>query len=105
MTITCPKCQFDNPDETVFCGKCGTKFIAEDEIAVTETLQAPGEELTTGSTFAGRYQIIEELGKGDMGNIRLCGSIENLTLNIGGKHVNFSCYHHSDHRSLSLECD
>lgn len=43
--------------------------------------------------------------KVDMGNIGLCGSIENLTLNIGGKHVNFSCYHHSTHRSLSLECD
>jgi serine/threonine protein kinase/Tfp pilus assembly protein PilF len=27
------------------------------------------EELTTGSTFANRYQIIEELGKGGMGNV------------------------------------
>jgi serine/threonine protein kinase/lipopolysaccharide biosynthesis regulator YciM len=35
----------------------------------TETLQAPREELTTGSTFAGRYQIIEELGKGGMGKV------------------------------------
>jgi tetratricopeptide (TPR) repeat protein/tRNA A-37 threonylcarbamoyl transferase component Bud32 len=36
---------------------------------VTETLQAPIHELTTGSTFAGRYQIIEELGKGGMGRV------------------------------------
>ncbi len=35
----------------------------------TETLQAPIQELTTGSTFAGRYQIIEELGKGGMGKV------------------------------------
>jgi hypothetical protein len=35
----------------------------------TETLEAPREELTTGSTFAGRYQIIEEIGKGGMGTI------------------------------------
>ncbi len=35
----------------------------------TETLQAPIKELTTGSTFAGRYQIIEELGKGGMGRV------------------------------------
>jgi serine/threonine-protein kinase len=27
------------------------------------------EELTSGSTFAGRYQIIEELGKGGKGKI------------------------------------
>jgi serine/threonine protein kinase/Tfp pilus assembly protein PilF len=35
----------------------------------TETLQAPIQELTTGSTFANRYQIIEELGKGGMGKV------------------------------------
>jgi serine/threonine protein kinase/tetratricopeptide (TPR) repeat protein len=29
----------------------------------------PIHELTTGSTFAGRYQIIEELGKGGMGRV------------------------------------
>jgi serine/threonine protein kinase len=27
------------------------------------------EELTTGSTFAGRYQVIEELGQGGMGKV------------------------------------
>ncbi len=36
---------------------------------VTETIQTPIKELTTGSTFAGRYQIIEELGKGGMGRV------------------------------------
>jgi hypothetical protein len=30
-------------------------------------MQAAREELTTGSLFAGRYQIIEELGHGGMG--------------------------------------
>jgi len=36
---------------------------------MTETFQTPIKELTTGSTFAGRYQIIEELGKGGMGRV------------------------------------
>ncbi|MBP1769119.1 MAG: serine/threonine protein kinase [Candidatus Aminicenantes bacterium] len=36
---------------------------------VTETLQTPVHELTTGSTFAGRYQVIEELGHGGMGKV------------------------------------
>jgi serine/threonine protein kinase len=27
------------------------------------------EDLTTGSTFAGRYQVIEELGQGGMGKV------------------------------------
>jgi tetratricopeptide (TPR) repeat protein/predicted Ser/Thr protein kinase len=36
---------------------------------MTETLQVPVRELTTGSTFAGRYQVIEELGHGGMGRV------------------------------------
>jgi len=36
---------------------------------MTETLQTPVRELTTGSTFAGRYQVIEELGHGGMGTV------------------------------------
>jgi serine/threonine protein kinase/Tfp pilus assembly protein PilF len=35
----------------------------------TQTLETPKQDLTTGSTFAGRYQIIEELGKGGMGKV------------------------------------
>jgi serine/threonine protein kinase len=33
----------------------------------TETLVTPRQELTAGSIFAKRYQIIEELGRGGMG--------------------------------------
>ena len=32
-------------------------------------MEAPVEGLTTGSTFAERYQIIEELGIGGMGSV------------------------------------
>jgi serine/threonine protein kinase/tetratricopeptide (TPR) repeat protein len=35
----------------------------------TETLRVPFQELTTGATFAGRYQVIEELGHGGMGRV------------------------------------
>jgi serine/threonine protein kinase/Flp pilus assembly protein TadD len=40
-----------------------------EDIEVTETIESPKEELTTGVTFAGRYQIIEELGRGGMGRV------------------------------------
>ncbi len=69
MGIKCPKCQSNNPDTQQYCGECGTQIIPSEEIHVTETLETPTEELTTGSTFAGRYQIIEELGKGGMGKV------------------------------------
>ncbi|TET67100.1 MAG: serine/threonine protein kinase, partial [Candidatus Aminicenantes bacterium] len=67
--MKCPKCHFDNPSDSKFCKECGTQIIPLKEIPVTETLETPKEELTTGSTFAGRYQIIEELGKGGMGKV------------------------------------
>ncbi|MEE9500434.1 MAG: protein kinase, partial [Candidatus Aminicenantaceae bacterium] len=36
---------------------------------MTVTLETPKEELTTGFTFANRYQIIEDLGQGGMGRV------------------------------------
>jgi serine/threonine protein kinase/predicted Zn-dependent protease len=69
--MKCPKCQSDNPDTSRFCAECGTQIPPAEEISVstTKTLETPKEELTTGSTFAGRYQVIEELGKGGMGKV------------------------------------
>jgi len=71
VAAKCPQCHFENPDNTLFCGRCGTKFPSPEDISVshTETLETPKKELTTGSAFAGRYQIIEELGKGGMGKV------------------------------------
>jgi serine/threonine protein kinase/Tfp pilus assembly protein PilF len=58
-----------NAPNAIFCGKCTTPLKPSEDVPIehTETLQAPREELTSGSTFAGRYQIIEELGRGGMG--------------------------------------
>jgi len=67
----CPTCQTDNPETLKFCGECGTQLPSPHDLpsAMTETFQTPIRELTTGSTFAARYQIIEELGKGGMGRV------------------------------------
>jgi tetratricopeptide (TPR) repeat protein/tRNA A-37 threonylcarbamoyl transferase component Bud32 len=71
MTVLCPKCQTENAETALFCSDCGTKLGAAKEFSLfqTETLQSPLKELNTGSTFANRYQIIEELGKGGMGKV------------------------------------
>ena len=71
MAIKCPKCQAENPGTSLFCGGCGARLDAAEDPSLfqTETLQTPVKEITTGSTFAGRYQIIEELGKGGMGKV------------------------------------
>jgi len=69
--MKCPKCNFDNPDGTRFCGNCATSLPSSEEIPVspTKTLEIPTKELTRGSTFAQRYEVIEELGKGGMGKV------------------------------------
>jgi len=72
VATKCPKCHSKNPDTLKFCGECGTQLIPSSrdiQPEVTKTLQTAVRELTTGSTFAGRYQIIEELGKGGMGKV------------------------------------
>ncbi len=69
MAIECPKCHAENDSDSQFCRKCATPLPASEEIILTQTLEIPDLELTTGSTFAGRYQIIEELGKGGMGRV------------------------------------
>jgi hypothetical protein len=69
--MKCPKCQTDNADTSRFCADCGTRLDLGEGIQVspTKTLETPKEVLTTGSIFAGRYQVIEELGKGGMGKV------------------------------------
>jgi tetratricopeptide (TPR) repeat protein/tRNA A-37 threonylcarbamoyl transferase component Bud32 len=71
VTIRCPKCHSENPETLKFCGECGTQLLPRKEMPpqATATLQTPIHELTTGSTFAGRYQVIEELGHGGMGRV------------------------------------
>ncbi len=70
MEVKCSNCGTDNTQDSEFCKKCGTRMGEfEAKPIPTQTLEAAKEELTTGSTFAERYQIIEELGRGGMGRV------------------------------------
>jgi serine/threonine-protein kinase len=67
MGIKCPKCQHENPEDSLYCGKCAGPLASAEGISITKTLITRTESLQKGSTLAGRYKIIEELGRGGMG--------------------------------------
>ena len=66
MAIKCPKCQHENPDDTLYCGKCAAPLKPSEDIPIslTKTLVSP---IAEGSTIAGKYRIIKKLGEGGMG--------------------------------------
>jgi TolB-like protein/Tfp pilus assembly protein PilF/predicted Ser/Thr protein kinase len=67
MAITCRECWHENPEDTLYCGKCGGPLKSAEEISVTKTFITPADRFQKGATVAGRYTIIEELGRGGMG--------------------------------------
>jgi serine/threonine protein kinase/tetratricopeptide (TPR) repeat protein len=70
MAQKCPKCQTVNSQDSQYCKKCATALPADEaQASFTKTLETPAVELARGTVFAGRYEIIEELGVGGMGRV------------------------------------
>jgi serine/threonine protein kinase len=71
LPIKCPRCHRENPNNTRYCGSCGTRFPTAADPSVTQTqfTPAPLFELSVGSTFAGRFLVLEEIGRGGMGRV------------------------------------
>jgi len=69
MVAKCPKCDTDNPSGSKYCKECAAPLPSREGGADshTKTFQTSAKDLISGKTFANRYQIIEELGRGGMG--------------------------------------
>jgi serine/threonine-protein kinase len=69
--MKCPECHAENADTSRFCADCGTKLFQDSEknSSLTETMETPVQKWKRGTVVAGRYEIIEELGRGGMGSV------------------------------------
>jgi serine/threonine-protein kinase len=65
----CPTCHSDNPDTSQFCGTCASRLTqaGPPPASLTKTLETPVQILKKGTLIAGKYRVLEELGRGGMG--------------------------------------
>ncbi len=67
MAVICSKCKTKNTDNARFCSNCAASLQPAEEAPSiqTKTLETP--KPLDKKAIAGKYQILEELGKGGMG--------------------------------------
>src|SRR5512143_1308516 len=68
MAIRFPRCRSENPDTSRFCGACAASIgEAPGPPLLTKTLTTPVHGMPEGTTVAGKYRILNEIGRGGMG--------------------------------------
>ncbi|MCJ7582620.1 MAG: protein kinase [Candidatus Aminicenantes bacterium] len=77
--MKCPECNTKNPADVSICSNCGAQLLENIRMQTldppnddllsfrTKTIQTPVDELLGKSTFAGKYIIEREIGRGGMG--------------------------------------
>ena len=65
--MDCPKCQTVNPDDSKYCKECAAPLTKVKGVSFTVTLKAPKTGFSKGTAIAGKYKIIDEIGRGGMG--------------------------------------
>jgi serine/threonine protein kinase/tetratricopeptide (TPR) repeat protein len=71
--MKCAKCLTDNPDASRFCASCGAELFPPGDILISKTMTRPSgrKVFVKGTTLAGKYTILAELGRGGMGEVYL----------------------------------
>ncbi|HDT12828.1 MAG TPA: zinc-ribbon domain-containing protein, partial [Candidatus Aminicenantes bacterium] len=69
--MRCSRCHAENPDTQRFCGECGSSLRGNapdtPEAMPTRTMSMPASPFRSGELLAGKYRVIDELGRGGMG--------------------------------------
>ncbi len=61
--MKCPQCEHENEAAARFCPRCGAGL----EIHIDEDRSAYTTPVAPGTIFEGKYQVLEEIGRGGMG--------------------------------------
>jgi tetratricopeptide (TPR) repeat protein len=77
MATLCRTCHTENSETANFCNNCASALRGPDALSITRPMsdgatlsyESRTWDLPTGSTFGGRYQIIDQLGRGGMGRV------------------------------------
>lgn len=64
---SCPHCHAESPSDSQFCSRCGTRIGSLEGLSLTRTIAPLTAAVAKGESFAGRYEILDELGRGGMG--------------------------------------
>ena len=67
--MKCPKCHSENKENSRFCSSCAAPLNPAETIptSLTKTLITPIPVISNDSLIAGKYRIVEEIGRGGMG--------------------------------------
>jgi len=67
--MECPHCNTPNPSDSKFCRECATPLPSSPQIPNSQikTIFIPYTDFSADTLFAGRYRIIEKIGRGGMG--------------------------------------
>lgn len=67
--MRCPRCHAEVSDTSKFCAECGSSLrpSSSPEGLPTKTIAVPVSPAKPGELLAGKYRIIDELGRGGMG--------------------------------------
>jgi eukaryotic-like serine/threonine-protein kinase len=67
--VKCPHCHAENRDDSRFCSNCAALLspAGPDGASLTKTLVTPPPTISKGALIAGKYKVIDEIGRGGMG--------------------------------------